>query len=98
MKLTIQIAGGILLAGLISWIFWMALFTAAAPQIAAEACALFPTVIIPTQTSRPTPPSPKCENFVQMESGDRHCLENQHPEWRIEPATLPRAQTRSTAR
>jgi hypothetical protein len=105
MKLTVQIAAGIFLAGIISWIFWLSIFAAAAPKIAEEATRLLPPIrfeapgrVVPTDAGEVIPRKPTCENFVQMTNGARHCLENQHPRWAIESATLPPPPPHSTAR
>jgi hypothetical protein len=101
MKLTLQIAGGIFLAGVVSWIFWLSIFAAAAPQIAQSLPHFIPSSTGPVIHLPPAPAIPRqstCENFVQMTNGERHCLENQHPHWSIESAALPPTPIRSAAR
>jgi len=88
MRLAIQIALGIFLAGLISWIFWLAVFAAGAKAIVDHlpplpthsAAAPLPRVIIPIPAPHAAQRSvvaapPPCVNYVQMANGQRHCLE-----------------------
>jgi hypothetical protein len=81
MKLVAQIAGGIFLAGLLTWVFWMMIFTAAAPKIAAEVNRAMPRqLLVEISNSEKgnkldTPLVVQCKNFVKMASGERHCLE-----------------------
>ena len=98
MKLIAQIAAGIFLAGAISWVFWLSIFAAAAPEIAKSLPHFVPATptIIPSAPLERTPKKAVCVNFVQMANGDRRCLENQHAEWRIESAALPQPQPRPT--
>jgi hypothetical protein len=101
MKLTLQIAGGIFLAGVVSWIFWISIFAAAAPEIAQSLPHFIPLTNapgrVPSAVAAVIPRQSTCENFVQMTTGERHCLEDQHPHWAIESATLPQTSPRSTA-
>jgi hypothetical protein len=85
MKLVAQIAGGIFLAGLVSWIFWMSILAAAVPTVTKDVSQVLrmPTRPIQTQAAATiaidqTPlivtAHIDCINFVQMQNGERHCL------------------------
>jgi hypothetical protein len=103
MKLIAQIAGGILFAGVLSWLFWFSILTAAVPAIpkvtADISHALHSEGPLPTSASAPAPlervipTAADCKNFVQMTGGTRHCL-NDH----ITTPPLQRQPLRSTAR
>lgn len=89
MKLIAQIAGGILLAGFISWVLWLTAI-AGLPTTTLDLSHMPASLPKPsTRISRPAPAIPWCENYVQRAKGERHCLENApRAEYRVEPATL----------
>ena len=83
MKLVAQIASGILLAGFLSWIFWMTVIVGVAKSIPHTTLDVSHIVssrgpIVPRAIVAPpaSPPRPECVNFVQKANGERHCLEN----------------------
>jgi hypothetical protein len=78
MKLVFQIAGGILLAAVLTWVMWLGIFAAAVPIVVKQLPA------VPRAISVGLPPGIRvwpvavvpvpCRNFVQMASGERRCL------------------------
>ncbi len=83
MKLMLQIAGGIFLAGLISWIFWMTILAAAAPHVAAAIKKALPETQITAPPGsaardRVTPTTPSCVDFAEKANHEKHCLEDLH--------------------
>jgi len=96
MKLVIQIASGIFVAGALSWVFWFGVLSAAVitiPQKTIDVSRMITeTAPIPLSTQRSAPATvatPTCVNFVQKANHEKHCLEDLHSAWRIESATLP---------
>jgi hypothetical protein len=107
MKLIAQIAAGIVLAAILSWLFWLWVFASAIPKTTVDVsrildptrAAPFPTT--PTQPQAAPNPNaaPTCVNFVQMTHGERHCLANTaNTPHRAPPTTLQRATPPSTNR
>jgi hypothetical protein len=84
-KLTLQIAGGILIASAVGWWLSIVLLAGGMHEIAKDMqnkpAPRIGAISIPVAThnvSKPKGPTrPPCENFVQMQNGDRHCLENE---------------------
>ena len=89
MKLVLQIAAGIFLAGFFSWLFWIGVIAgavASAPEIPkiqvkafpqAPRAAYGPTVTYGPTTTQPQAPRPvDCANYVQMQGGEKHCLDS----------------------
>lgn len=83
MKLVLQIAAGIFFAGLLSWLFWLGVLSAA---VVAVQLPKFPTVaplrvvpvVLPSVPGVVVDPvviaEPRCVNFVQMSGGERRCF------------------------
>ena len=86
MKLAMQIALGIFLAGIMSFAFWMTFIAAGATAVIHNLPTLAQTPRYPARaatTDQLTTPTPTtlhiraqadCKNYVQMASGEKHCL------------------------
>lgn len=95
MRLAWQIAAGIFIAGIASWFFWLFVLAAVVsstpsviPQVTVDLSHVFPSLpvhgaalsspaALPVMTV--SVPAESCRNFVQMQGGQRHCLEQQLP-------------------
>ena len=85
MKLTLQIAGGILIASAVGWWLSIVLLGGGIHAISKEmqnnpaprVRGISIPVVTHTVSVPKGAPRPPCENFVQMQNGYRHCLENE---------------------
>jgi hypothetical protein len=84
MKLVVQIACGILLAGFVSWVFWMTVIVGVVKSVPHTTLDLSHVIrpsgplVLPAVNVAPPAPPPRadCVNFVQKANGERSCLEN----------------------
>ncbi len=87
MKLVLQIALGILVSGVVPTLLWLGIFAAAVPRVIQPVQVVVDAPRPLRSVSRYVPPVSACVNYVQMQGGERRCLEN-----------LPRAEIRLEGR